>query len=86
VFLARICNSGSCREFEAVIFGGITSPWGVHHLPKVSSQSSKWFGRSIDRKFGVEPRTIFWATLSDPPPYGRVTLGGVDLLVPLLPV
>jgi hypothetical protein len=86
VFLARIRDSGSCRELEAEIFGGISSPWGVHNLPKVSSQGSKWFGRSVDRKFGVEPRAIFWATPGDPPPYGRVTLGGIDLLVRLLPI
>jgi hypothetical protein len=38
---------------EAIIFGGITSPLGVHHLNKISSQDSLWFGRSIDRKFEV---------------------------------
>jgi hypothetical protein len=65
--LAKICDSGSCREFEAVIFGGITSPWGVHHLPKVSSQSSKWFGRSIDRKFGVDPRAFFFWDVQEVP-------------------
>jgi hypothetical protein len=53
VFLVRFHDSGSCREFETVMFGGISSPWGVHHLPKISSQDSKWFGRSVDRKFGA---------------------------------
>jgi hypothetical protein len=53
-------------EFEAVMFGGISSPWGVHHLPKISSQDSKWFGRSIDRKFGANSRAVFSAVPGDP--------------------
>jgi hypothetical protein len=86
VFLARIRNSGSCRELEAEIFGAYPLLGVFIISPKVSSQGPKWFGRSVDRKFGVEPRAIFWATPGDPPPYGRVTLGGIDLLVRLLPI
>jgi hypothetical protein len=56
--LARFLDSGSCREFETAILG-ISSPWGVHHLPKISSQDSKWFGRSVDRKFGVVSRADY---------------------------
>jgi hypothetical protein len=68
VLLARICDSGSCRKFESVIFGGITSPWGVRHLPKILPQDSEWFGRSIDRKFGVNSLAVFWAVPGDPVP------------------
>jgi hypothetical protein len=90
--LPRICDSGSCRKFEAVIFGGITSPWGVHHLPKISSQDSKWFGRSIDRMFGANLQAVFWAVPGDPVTCARVTrCGSVRLrvtrsLVPIDPV
>jgi hypothetical protein len=66
VFLARVRDSRSCRELQAEIFG-VSSPWGVHHLPKVSSQGSKRFGRSIDRKFGVDPLAFFFGAVQEVP-------------------
>jgi hypothetical protein len=39
-------------------FLGISPPQGTHHLPKISSQDSLWFGRSINRKLEVVSRFL----------------------------
>jgi hypothetical protein len=58
------------------MFGGISSHWGVHHVPQVLSQDSKWFERSIDRKFGADLWVVFWVVPGDPDTCGQVTRRG----------
>jgi phage gp29-like protein len=76
VLLAKIREYGSCKELEAEMFRGISSHWGVHHVPQVLSQDSKWFERSIDRKFGADLWVVFWVVPGDPDTCGQVTRRG----------
>jgi hypothetical protein len=59
VFLARICDSGSCRKFEDVIFGAL-SLLGVFIIsPKVCLKTPSGLGDPLIESLGMFRGLIF---------------------------
>jgi hypothetical protein len=52
VFLARICDSESCREFEAVIFGAYPLLGVFFISPKFCLKTPSGFGDSLIESLG----------------------------------